>query len=97
MRLAQTLTLLLASLTCVAAGSEEVALPANRTETAAPSGTATTVTTPARGASMAQVEAQSGAPTERHAAIGNPPISRWDYPGFSVFFEHQHVVHSVVR
>jgi len=43
------------------------------------------------------VEAQYGAPTERHSAIGNPPITRWDYPGFSVFFEHQHVVHSVVR
>ena len=97
MRLAHTLTLLLASLTCAAAGSEEVALPANKAEATAPAGTTAPVTTPTRGASMAQVEAQYGAPTERHAAIGNPPITRWDYPGFSVFFEHQHVVHSVVR
>src|SRR5262249_54393802 len=25
-----------------------------------------------------------------------PPITRWDYAGFSVFFEHQHVVDAVV-
>jgi len=52
---------------------------------------------PRRGTSMANVEAQFGAPTERRSAIGEPPISRWEYPGFTVFFEHEHVVHSVVR
>jgi hypothetical protein len=52
---------------------------------------------PARGQSMERVEAQFGAPTQRSAAIGEPPISRWEYPGFTVFFEHQHVIHSVVR
>jgi hypothetical protein len=46
---------------------------------------------------MATVEAQFGAPTERRGAIGEPPISRWEYPGFTVFFEHQLVIHAVVR
>lgn len=27
----------------------------------------------------------------------NPKITRWDYSGFSVFFENSHVIHSVVR
>ena len=51
--------------------------------------------TPSRGTSMAQVEQRFGAPTERFAAVGQPPITRWVYPGFVVFFEYQHVVHAV--
>jgi len=51
---------------------------------------------PARGATMSQVEARFGAPTTRHAAVGDPPITRWDYPQFSVFFEHDKVLHAVI-
>ena len=56
-----------------------------------------TVQVPARGASMKTVESQFGAPATRHAAVGKPPITRWDYAGFSVFFEYDHVVHAVAR
>jgi hypothetical protein len=45
---------------------------------------------------MERVESAFGAPTNRHAAVGDPPITRWDYPGFAVYFEYQHVIHSVV-
>ena len=45
----------------------------------------------------AQVEAQFGAPAERYAAVGQPPITRWVYPAFVVYFEYQHVVHTVAR
>ena len=51
---------------------------------------------PNRGSSMATVESRYGAPSNRHAAIGSPPISRWDYPQFSVYFEHDRVLHTVV-
>jgi hypothetical protein len=51
---------------------------------------------PNRGSSMATVESRYGAPSNRHAAIGSPPISRWDYPQFSVYFEHDRVLHSVL-
>lgn len=51
---------------------------------------------PGRGLSMAQVESKYGAPRARHAAVGDPPITRWDYDGFSVYFERDHVIHSVV-
>ena len=53
------------------------------------------IETPARGVSMKAVEARFGAPSNRHATVGKPPITRWDYPGFSVYFEYEHVVHAV--
>jgi hypothetical protein len=51
---------------------------------------------PARGMSMTQVQAKYGAPSQKHAAVGDPPITRWDYDGFSVYFERDYVIHSVV-
>ena len=51
---------------------------------------------PARGALMKTVEKQFGAPTNRHPTVGKPPITRWDYPNFSVFFEGDRVIDSVV-
>jgi hypothetical protein len=51
---------------------------------------------PNRGSSMATVESRFGAPSNRHAAVGTPPISRWDYPQFSVYFENDRVLHTVL-
>lgn len=50
---------------------------------------------PKRGITMTQVEAKFGAPVAKHDAVGQPPITRWDYTGFSVFFEHDRVIDSV--
>lgn len=52
---------------------------------------------PAKGMSMKTVEAKYGAPQDRHDAVGNPPITRWDYPLFTVYFEHEYVIHAVVN
>ena len=52
---------------------------------------------PARGESKDRVEARFGQPTRMVAAVGDPPISRWEYPGFTVYFEYDHVIHSVPR
>ena len=52
---------------------------------------------PKRGSSMASVEARFGPPASRSGAVGQPPITRWDYTGFSVYFEYDHVLHSVRR
>jgi len=54
------------------------------------------VATPTRGMTMDQVSSKFGAPATKVPAVGNPPISRWEYPGFVVYFEHEHVIHSVV-
>lgn len=51
---------------------------------------------PSRGMTMNQVEAKFGPAVEKRAAIGEPPITRWRYPQFDVFFEHNLVIHSVV-
>ena len=50
---------------------------------------------PQRGASFDSVTARWGEPSRRHAAVGQPPITRWDYPGFSVYFEYDKVIDSV--
>jgi hypothetical protein len=50
---------------------------------------------PARGASMRAVQARFGEPAGRHGPVGVPAITRWDYSGFSVYFENEHVVHAV--
>lgn len=51
---------------------------------------------PARGSTMSAVEARFGTPIERHVAVGDPPITRWDYPQFAVFFEYDKVLHAVL-
>jgi hypothetical protein len=57
---------------------------------------------PKPGMSMTAVESSYGAPANRHPAVGGasaqqPPITRWDYPSFSVYFEHDKVIHAVAR
>jgi hypothetical protein len=52
---------------------------------------------PRAGLSMTAVESTYGTPAERHSAVGEPPITRWDYPGFSVYFEYERVIHAVAR
>ncbi len=52
--------------------------------------------TPTRGMTMTQVAAKFGAPATKIPAVGKPPISRWEYPGFIVYFEADRVIHSVV-
>ncbi len=49
---------------------------------------------PQRGDTQTQVAAHYGQPLER-STVGQPPISRWRYPDFSVYFEDEYVLHSV--
>ena len=57
----------------------------------------TTVPHPHRSHTMQQVEQRFGTPEKRYPAVGRPPITRWDYRNFSVFFEYNRVVHAVVH
>jgi hypothetical protein len=52
---------------------------------------------PNRGETKARVEERFGAPTRMVTAVGDPPISRWEYPSFIVYFEYDHVIHAVPR
>lgn len=50
---------------------------------------------PRSGLSMDQVSARYGDPIQRVAAVGEPPITRWIYSAYTVYFENNHVIHSV--
>lgn len=57
---------------------------------------------PNRGASQSAVLHDFGEPDIRHPSAGGtaprqPPITRWDYPSFSVFFERRNVVDVVIK
>lgn len=52
---------------------------------------------PTRGMTMNQVKQRYGQPEVEHPWVGEPPITRWDYKDYSVFFEHQYVLDSVVH
>ena len=55
----------------------------------------TSMALPSRGSSMDRVLAEFGEPLQRKAAVGEPPITEWDYGDFKVYFEFQTVLHSV--
>jgi len=52
---------------------------------------------PSRGMTQERVEADYGQPVSRDAAVGEPPISRWEYAEFVVFFEYDRVIHAVTK
>jgi len=52
---------------------------------------------PSRGTTQAQVEANYGAPSSAESAVGDPPITRWEYPSFVVYFEYSNVIHAVQK
>ena len=51
---------------------------------------------PTRGMSQDTVLAEFGEPLSRAAPVGQPPISKWRYPNFTVYFESSIVIHSVL-
>lgn len=50
---------------------------------------------PQRGDTMETVQAEFGEPNQVLPAVGEPPITRWIYPDFIVYFEHEYVIHAV--
>jgi hypothetical protein len=73
-----------------------VVLPSYAADAPAAPSVAPSADHPERGMKMEAVEARFGAPASRYPAVGQPPITRWDYPGFVVFFENDLVLHAVV-
>ena len=52
---------------------------------------------PKRGMSIEDVVEKYGEPESKTEARGEPPISAWHYAEFAVYFENQHVLHSVIK
>ena len=52
---------------------------------------------PTRGSTAQSVESTFGSPLKKHPAKGKPPITKWDYEQFTVYFESSYVIHNVVK
>lgn len=52
---------------------------------------------PSRGMNMAKVREKFGDPQKEFPWVGDPPITRWDYEKFTVYFEHDLVLDTVVH
>jgi hypothetical protein len=52
---------------------------------------------PSRGMSQSSVESKYGSPSSTTSPVGEPPITRWEYADFVVFFEYDKVIHAVLK
>ncbi len=52
---------------------------------------------PARGVYKEQVESRFGRPIRIEGPVGQPPISWWEYEQYYVYFEHDRVLHTVLK
>ena len=52
---------------------------------------------PKNGQNKATVEAKFGSPLEKRAAVGDPPISSCKYDTYSVYFEYDLVLFTVLH
>ncbi|HET7586959.1 MAG TPA: phosphodiesterase [Gammaproteobacteria bacterium] len=55
------------------------------------------VNQPVHGMTMQNVEQIFGAPVKKVPAVGEPPIARWIYTDYVVYFEHNIVLHTVSK
>jgi hypothetical protein len=63
----------------------------------APPNNSSGVPRPSRGMRMNVVKQKFGEPETIAPAVGIPPITQWDYEAYSVYFENDTVLHSVVH
>ncbi len=52
---------------------------------------------PTRGSTKETVRDTLGSPERVVGPVGEPPITRWVYADFTVYFEHNRVLHSVAN
>lgn len=52
---------------------------------------------PHRGMTMKQVLKAFGKPVKRLPPVDKPPVTRWIYPQYTVYFRDQYVIHTVVH
>lgn len=52
---------------------------------------------PENGTSMAEVEARFGSPGSKQGPVGDPPITQWVYERWSVYFEYDKVLFTVLH
>ncbi|MDQ2075598.1 hypothetical protein [Marinimicrobium sp. ABcell2] len=90
MKMAKWLGLVLIATLTYGAHADQVRIPVSQQPGA-------NVERPSAGMSKERVEELFGAPAERGRPVGDPPISKWDYGDYVVYFEHNTVLHSVLK
>lgn len=70
--------------------AEEINLPAAETSEYS-------IQLPGRGMSMETVQNRFGEASDKSLAVGEPPITKWSYKDFTVYFESEYVIHAVVN
>lgn len=93
------MSLSLATAFCIVALPANATRPPSNAHPVASRGTHRSL--PQRGMRMREVTRRYGMPLKKYPPVGGysalrPPITRWDYGGFSVFFEHNLVIDTVV-
>jgi hypothetical protein len=52
---------------------------------------------PVNGMGMAEVESRFGSPGSKQGPVGDPPITEWRYDSWSVYFEYDKVLFTVLH
>lgn len=71
--------------------AESVAIPVGQ------QGYGQAIQRPVSGITKNQVKAKFGEPNSWRSSVGQPPISSWVYPNFTVYFEYDRVIHTVIN
>ena len=85
--------LLACTVLCAHASGDTLVIPALERE---PPNSPEGLPRPTRGMDMDGVLLRFGEPRERLPAVGEPPITRWMYDGYTVYFEGRSVLRAVV-
>jgi len=88
------LALLVSLGVCTTASAEQLQMPEEGTtnQPATPA-----MDMPIKGMSKQQVRQVYGEPVKVMPPVGDPPITRWVYDRYTVYFEYTHVIHSVPK
>ncbi len=79
------------SISIFSAHAEEVKIPVGA------QGQSVDIKVPSKGMTQKRVKELFGEPLQIAAPVGDPPITRWDYDKFTVFFEYKHTIHAVIK
>lgn len=88
----RALTLLLTGLFALPLAAEVVVVPVGQQASDKQS-----MERPRRGISKEKVREQFGEPVSISGPVGDPPITGWQYDNFTVYFEYDLVLHSVLK
>lgn len=88
------LALLISLGACATASAEQLQMPEDG---AMKQSMPSSMDMPIKGMSKEQVRQMYGEPVKMVAPVGDPPISRWVYDRYTVYFEYTHVIRSVIN